>query len=77
MNDIDRALDDLDAADLRAVKAAAHEAGRRHLDDGAPRHAALWHALSVIAAEAEDRRAATLLALEREFDAGVVTFDGD
>lgn len=64
MTDMDRALDDLDAAELRALAVAAHETRQRSLDDGFPRRAALWHAFAVAVAEAKDRQGSTLRALE-------------
>lgn len=61
MSDLDNALDDLDAEDLRALKRAAWEKALTSTD--APRIGVVWSALAVAAAEAEDRRASTLRAM--------------
>lgn len=76
---LDSALDDLDAAELRAVKVAAFELAQRSNGEGMPRRAAVWHALSVLAAGAEDRRTATLRRLEDDLLGlpGNVTFGED
>lgn len=55
---IDEALDALTASERRAIAYAAAERRDMTMSDGAPRMAALWHALAVAAAEANDREAA-------------------
>lgn len=57
-HDVDLALDALTHTERQAIAYAAAERRDLTLADGAPRLAALWHALAVAAAEANDREAA-------------------
>lgn len=66
MTYFDDALDDLDAADLRAFVLAATEKRNAAVEAGAHRWALVWNAMADAAAEAEDRRKAALRALEND-----------
>lgn len=78
MTDLDRALDDLDESERRALACAAAEKRDSAVSNAHPRWAAFWSAVAVAAAESEARHSATLSALEREFDPpGFVTFGED
>lgn len=68
LNDLDRALDDLDAVERSALALAAAEARDRHVAAGAPRTAAVWHAFAVAAADSRDRERATLAAMQADLD---------
>lgn len=63
---LSQALDDLDAADLRAFILATAEKRDTATTLGAHRWALVWNALSSAGAEAQDRRTAALRALEND-----------
>lgn len=76
-HDLDLALDALTDTERGALSAAAADARDRHLADGAPRMAALWHAVADAAAASRDRERSAFRAWQTEVDGGVVTFGED